>query len=653
MIHETTTTTINIQGKEEKKIETKVTEETVTVIERPLEVKSGKTHKISIKEKMIEEPIKRSAGEEMSATSSDIENPEEESEKEKSFTQNKARVLEYNIPQNPYTNPAPLQNITPHQPMFNIPRARVYQRPQSLISTMLNKIVEEVNESDECGSSQEKIMKTPNRRSKRQKRSSKWIKAIGSNGKVRLEEDVRRPGIEVQQLDSSRWGKDLEEEPEETPKSVGSDHKTIEIKFNEVSSSRRNPLLSNRYDDNSEDFTDKSDNMDNLEIVRRTPIGNPLIKPASRTPTTMNKTMTESKQIEPTPVTINVELNPANGVKTGKFEVQKTIGVPSFQSKVNFKNISARIEKIKKTSKKIKEDIENIRSRSNSNSITPSMNRGDSLKSEIGLRISNYRSSHKKSTPFPSQIKRKLIEIDSDINPRTPRYTEDLERELSSKGSILRNSGRKPKKIVFSSAKKSNRSSSRKGNEMALSSPVHPKLKEVMQPYLKARLNTANGRKEPAKPSKRRAKRSSHIKMSSMYEKKTELGYLIKPDDQFLCHEIKRFSNKAGGEVIASSPKLGTSQGDITKHQEEELNQRIDRDGHFKNVPDERPSVSRKNAEMRGSVFSQDRRVIKEQKMMLKKIKGTKRKNKSIKIQSRIVEDNTHNVRKLMTKEMR
>lgn len=63
----------------------------------------------------------------------------------------------------------------------------------------------------------------------------------------------------------------------------------------------------------------------------------------------MNETGT--KQIEPTPVTINVQIDIEENVDTNKFQLQKTVGVPGFKSKVDFKGISARIENLKKPQK--------------------------------------------------------------------------------------------------------------------------------------------------------------------------------------------------------------------------------------------------------------------------------------------------------------
>lgn len=92
-----------------------------------------------------------------------------------------------------------------------------------------------------------------------------------------------------------------------------------------------------------------------------------------------------------------------------------------------------------------------IRSRSNSNSVTPSMTKGGSYKpDQSSMRNSEYSKVSLNMTPKPqneNQNRRKNLEIDPEMNLCTPRDTRDKTsggKDIS-RGSIQRNSSRNDK----------------------------------------------------------------------------------------------------------------------------------------------------------------------------------------------------------------
>lgn len=601
VIHETTTTIINNQGKEEKKIEKKVTEETVTVIERPISdsSKPRASQKISIKEKILNRPLHRNAGQEISATDSDHDNSinledfEDENEpivKEKVVNFHAvAQPFQQELNKNFHSNGLHQQK----QRFMGIQRSRPYQNPSSLVGGMLNKIEEVVNESDDNDSNEKDKEYTPNKRHKRQKRSSRWIQAIGSNGKIKLKEDRK-------DLDSSESNKIEEEENFESLRSSESDPKTIEINFREVI---KNPLLSQR----------SSGNVSLTPNIRDK-------KLYAKTPATMNKS--ESKKIEPTPVTINVTINPENPLNTGKFKLQKTIGVPVFQSKVDFEAVSSRIRELKNTTEKLKQEARKFSSRSNSKSVTPKRSLKNS-EFEGRYNLNSLKISLKSSkahTPKPGRKRKRDLEINPHFNTYTPVRVSKESKDTISRGSIKRNSGMEEKKTMFSvSSKKYEKKNIQKTEEKS-----HPYIGTLPQ---------RNMLQQPRVDSQK-IKRPSHTKVASMYVKKSEVVSKIKPDETNLYHDKKRFSHK-NGQVIASSPKIGYSQKELEKVESEKTEQ-------------ERVSDIKSGDSMKNSVFSQNRRILKEQEKMFSKIRKMKKKSKSIKIHNRIIEENTFKVREYL-----
>lgn len=154
------------------------------------------------------------------------------------------------------------------------------------------------------------------------------------------------------------------------------------------------------------------------------------------------------------------------------------------------------------------------------------------------------------------------------------------------------------------------------------------------QPYFRTRVKNYLPLQQP-KTDIKQQKKPSHTKVASMYVKKSPNGDKIKPDENTLYHDKKRFSNK-NGEVIASSPKIGLNDKDLLLLQTDEK------------LEERSSAATKNNTEIRNSVFSQDRRVLKEQENLYTKIKKVKRKNKSIKIHNRILEENTFKMREFM-----
>jgi hypothetical protein len=205
VIHETTTTTIDKNGKEAKTVEKKVTEEVVTVIERPVENEKM----------MMEKKVIRTAGDEISATSEDDDEAQNifdhSYEKQLSKIEENLKKNEDKIKEAEKDNSFDFKEWDGQEKKenaFNEPRVLVAERRQIeelknpnfpvkkyiLGASQLNKIEECDEEFDSQDNSydskskgitsQREKQQTPSHL-RRQTRSSRWVHAIGSSKEKR------------------------------------------------------------------------------------------------------------------------------------------------------------------------------------------------------------------------------------------------------------------------------------------------------------------------------------------------------------------------------------------------------------------------------------------------------------------------------------